>query len=281
MMMCRSTAYTLPAFLREAQGIYTDPMTLRLASWNVRGMPQPQEQLALLAEQHADIIFLQDVSLPGLRALADSGLCSNLREEPRPQASLQRGRCLVATRGWTLQALPLPAGLTGGCTSVQATCGTHVLTLLSCYAPTNTAPGRTLRAIYFTALAAFLSTCSPPVLLGMDANGPRVDHPDPAQCVWWNAEESLVLGPGSVTCDTLRLWYDAHPSALQRRARYYPAGPLADSYHRGRAGRYLRCRYDSIRVSPGIAVADVRYLYREAVLAGSDHALVTADVEVA
>ena len=280
-MMCRSTAYTLPAFLREAQSVYTDAMSLRLASWNVRGMPQPREQLSLLAEQHADIIFLQDIRPQGVPAVVDSGLWSVLPEAGAPPSSMRRGRCLVAVHGWTLQPLPLPADLTGGCASVRATCGTHVLTLLSCYAPTNTAPGRTLRAAYFTALAAFLCTCDPPVLLGMDANGPRVDHPDPGKCVWWNAEERLVLGPGARTCDSLRLWYDAHPAALRRRIRYYPAGPLEDSYHRGRAGRYLRCRYDSIRVSPGTRVMDVRYLYKEAVLAGSDHALVTAEVEVA
>jgi len=40
------------------------------------------------------------------------------------------------------------------------------------------------------------------------------------------------------------------------------------------------CRYDSIRVSPRISVKDVRYLYEEAVQAGSDHALVIADIEL-
>ena len=277
-MMCRFTAYTLPAFLREQPGAYTDAMSLRLASWNVRGMPWPREQLALLADQRPDIVFLQDISQQGIRTVVDSGLWSVLPEAGALPSSMRRGRCLVAAHGWTLQALPLPADLACGCSAVQARLGPSALTLLSCYAPTNSGPGRLLRPGYFTALAAFLKACPPPLLLGMDANGPRVDHPDPDRCVWWNAEESLVLGPGAVTCDSLRLWYDAHPAELRRRIRYYPAGPLEDSYHRGRAGHYLRCRYDSIRVSPGTRVMDVHYLYREAVLAGSDHALVTAEV---
>ena len=71
------------------------------------------------------------------------------------------------------------------------------------------------------------------------------------------------------------------PVDLKRRVRYYPNGPLADSYHRGRKGKYLRCRYDSIRVSPGIGVTNVRYLYEDAVRAGSDHALLIADMELA
>ena len=42
----------------------------------------------------------------------------------------------------------------------------------------------------------------------------------------------------------------------------------------------MRCRYDSIRVSPGIGVTDVRHLYEDAVRAGSDHALVIANIEL-
>jgi hypothetical protein len=278
-MMCRLTAYTLPAFLREELRAYTDAMSLRLASWNVRGMPRPGEQLALLADQRPDIVFLQDVSPQGVRAVVDSGLWSSITEPRAPPSSVRRGRCLVAVHGWTLQPLPLPIALASGCAAVQAGLGPCVLTLLSCYAPTNTGPGRAQRPTYFTALAAFLEACAPPVLLGMDANGPRVDHPDPDRCVWWTTEESLVFGRGAATRDSLRLWYDAHPAELRRRIRYYPAGPLEDSYHRGRAGHYLRCRYDSIRVSPGTHIMEVRYLYREAVLAGSDHALVIAEVD--
>ena len=71
-----------------------------------------------------------------------------------------------------------------------------------------------------------------------------------------------------------------HPAELKRRVQYYPNGPLADSYHRGRRGKYLRCRYDSIRVSSGVHVVDVRYLYDDAIRAGSDHALVIADIEL-
>lgn len=72
-----------------------------------------------------------------------------------------------------------------------------------------------------------------------------------------------------------------HLADLKRRVRYYPDGPLADSYHRGRRGKYLRCHYDSIRVSPSISVTNVRYLYEEAVQAGGDHALVIAEIELA
>jgi hypothetical protein len=164
--------------------------------------------------------------------------------------------------------------------AVTAAHGGAALTLLSCYAPTNTGPGRKERPGYFSALAAWLSAVPDPVVLGMDANGPRMDYPDIEQNQWWTEEEALVLGAGMRTSDVLRLWYADHPAELKRRARYYPSGPLADSYHRGRRGKYLRCRYDSIRVSSGISVMDVRYLSEEAVRAGSDHALVVADINL-
>ena len=94
--------------------------------------------------------------------------------------------------------------------------------------------------------------------------------------------QSALQRSGSSCCGRQgrRIGAADDPADLKRRVRYYPNGPLADSYHRGRKGKYLRCRYDSIRVSPSISVTDVRYLYEEAVQAGSDHALVVADIDL-
>ena len=64
-------------------------------------------------------------------------------------------------------------------------------------------------------------------MLGMDANGPRVDHPDIEQSRWWTEEEALVLGSGVPIDDALRLWYGHHPAELKHRVWYYLKGPLA------------------------------------------------------
>jgi len=268
--------------------LYTTHMRLRIASWNIRGMPHPTDQVRLLDDQHADIVLLQDVGPSAVRAVADSRLWNHVMDTwllPRPPgAIIRRGGCLIAaTDDWVLlPVLPVQhVLLSSRSLAVTATHREAALTLLSWYAPTNTGPGRKERSGYFSALAAWLSTVSSPIVLGMDANGPRVDHPDIEQSRWWTEEEALVLGSGAQTEDVLRLWYTNHPTELKRRVRYYPSGPLADSYHRGRKGKCLRCRYDSIRVSPGISVTDVRYLYEEAVRAGSDHALVMAELELA
>lgn len=268
--------------------MYTAHMRLRIASWNVRGMPCPTDQLGLLADQHPDILLLQDVGPSAVRAVADSHLWGDVADTwslPHPpEAVTHRGGCLIAAgSGWLFTpALPVQdVLLSSRSLAVTATHREAALTVLSCYAPTNTGLGRKERPCYFSALAAWLSTFPAPVVLGMDANGPRIDHPDIEQIKWWTREEALVLGAGTRTSDVLRLWYAEHPTELKPRMRYYPDGPLADSYHRGRRGKYLRCRYDSIRVSPDIGVTDVRYLYEEAVQAGSDHALIVAEIELA
>ena len=250
-------------------------------------MPRPTGQLRLLADQHPDILLLQDVGPSAVNAVADSHLWDHIADTwslPHPPGTIvRRGGCLIAVKGdWVLTStLPtLDALLSNRALAVTAIHGQAALTLLSCYAPTNTGLGRKQRPAYFAALAAWLSIVSAPVVLGMDANGPRLDHPDIEQSKWWAQEEALVLGAGAPTEDVLHLWYTDHPAELKRRVQYYPNGPLADSYHRGRKGKYLRCRYDSIRVSPSISVTDVCYLYEEAVRAGSDHALIVADIEL-
>ncbi|WP_207799694.1 hypothetical protein [Candidatus Cryosericum hinesii] len=267
--------------------MYTTHMRLRIASWNVRGMPHPTDQLRLLADQNSDILLLQDVGPSAVRAVVDSRLWEHTTDTwsfpISSQGVARRGGCLIAATGeWVLgSALPVPdLLLPSRSLAITATHTGSALTLLSCYAPTNTGPGKTERPRAFSALADWLSSAPCPVVLGMDANGPRVDHPDIEQSRWWTEEEALVLGAGTRTEDVLRLWYTGHPAELKRRVRYYPNGPLADSYHRGRKGKYLRCRYDSIRVSPSISVTDVRYLYEEAVRAGSDHALVVTDIDL-
>ncbi len=250
-------------------------MKIRVADWNVRGLAHPAQQLQLLNMEKPDIILLQDVARRGRQAIHEDAHWRCAEGEPS-------ARCLIlAANDWQLAKPRTPLCLsTNRALAVTATRGRTTLTAACCYAPTNSGRGRKERGAFFDTLASWIVTAPVPLLLGMDANGPRRDDPDLDRSTWWTPAEELVLGPPAVTLDTLRLWYAEHPQALTQRARYYPHGPLADSYHRGRKGKFLRCRYDGIRVSAGIAVREVRYLYEEGVAAGSDHALVIADLEL-
>jgi endonuclease/exonuclease/phosphatase family metal-dependent hydrolase len=78
----------------------------------------------------------------------------------------------------------------------------------------------------------------------------------------------------------LRVWLDEHPEDLEAIRQLRPAGPLVVSHRTGRrTGREgTPRRFDSIWVSSDYAVLDVQYLYDEALAAGSDHAIVVADL---
>src|SRR5450830_274257 len=138
-------------------------MRLRIASWNIRGMPRPADQLGLLADQHADILLLQDVGPSAVRAVVDSRLWEHTADTwsfpISSQTVARRGGCLIAaTDDWVLtSALAFPHILPSSRSlAVTATHGESALTLLSCYAPTNTGSGRKERPGYFSALAAWL-----------------------------------------------------------------------------------------------------------------------------
>jgi len=250
-------------------------------------MVQNAAQLALLEQLSPDIVLLQDVARSTAQTMCDrrpSGMVIDTWSDCEgDQKQLHRGGCVIATSPvWQLrrQQLPPDSITDGRVLRGTAVCESTALILLSCYAPTNTGTHRSGRSAFFATLGQQLADAPAPLVLGMDANGPRIDHPDPTRSVWWIPEEAAVLGTDAPTSDALRLWYAEHPADFKRRTQYYPHGPLADSYHRGRKGKYVRSRYDSIRVSPGIHVLEVRYLYDDAIRAGSDHAVVVADIEL-
>ena len=119
------------------------------------------------------------------------------------------------------------------------------------------------------------------MLLGLDANTPKLDHPVEARSeFWWPAHEPLVLGPPSVRehdlSDALRLWLSANPDEQARIAAERPDGPLAVTHLCG--AKEIPCRYDQVWVSPEWSVDSVRHLTEESFAAGSDHALVSADL---
>lgn len=112
----------------------------------------------------------------------------------------------------------------------------------------------------------------------MDANTPRTDHPDIKQNEWWWRDEPLLLGaqPLHHLQDALRTWLTAHPTEAERLYALRPHGPLAISHKRGH--KKISSRYDFIYTTPDFTVTHVEYLYDEAIKAGSDHALVIADL---
>jgi endonuclease/exonuclease/phosphatase family metal-dependent hydrolase len=131
------------------------------------------------------------------------------------------------------------------------------------------------------ALAKWLAHQQTMVVVGIDANAPRNDHPDIEQNKWFWEEEPLMLEarPLHVLRDALRVQIAVHPFETARLLSQSPQRPLAVSYNRGWGKQvFIPCRYDFIYITPDFATTEVRYLYNEAMQAGSDHALVVADL---
>ena len=123
-----------------------------------------------------------------------------------------------------------------------------------------------------------------PLLIGIDQNGPDVDHPDLRRSRWHNEEndEDILFGQEAVDAhglrDVFRTYLEQRPDRLERIRGRHPDGPLAVSYLRGPAR--TPCRYDLIAASPEFRVVDVTYLTDDSYEAGSDHAAITAVLEL-
>ena len=265
-------------------------MNLRFVSWNIHNRQFITPMIDVLRSIRADIIALQEVSISAYDELVDSSLFSwsafSLDIRP-PGKNEGRGRQLgCAVLGQTpfrligsslLESTPLPERTL--IVEVESPAGP--LKVCSFHAP----PGvswHEKKPQSFLALAHWLTQHQSEVIVGMDANAPKRDHPDHQQNEWWWEEEECLLGdqPLHSLKDALRVWLAAHPLEAEQIRQANPYGPLAVSYDRGR-GTSIPCRYDFIYSTTDFAVSQVRYLYDEALKVGSDHALVVADLTFA
>jgi hypothetical protein len=142
------------------------------------------------------------------------------------------------------------------------------------------------------AVREWLAAWQGPVLLGADANTPLVDAADfTATRTHWhtggrrlNGEpgDDLLFGPGKIhpLDDGLRRWLADH-LAEAADAAGRPSGPLAVTHRTGRrkdgrpgTGR----RFDSIWITRHWTVQHISHLYDEGIAAGSDHAVIVADL---
>jgi endonuclease/exonuclease/phosphatase family metal-dependent hydrolase len=288
----------------------------RVASWNLDSRPTGQldAKVELLREVQPDLLLLQELSRPVYRTLIPHKLAhERIHERTRmfswgalstdlsdPRGSDRRLGCAVLGAPTTalLDAQLLddaPFGVEGPellgflrrtVAARMGIQGGRTLTACSFHAR-RTVSRRVshLAPAFHTGIAGWLAKQPGPILFGMDAGAPVVDHPDfcrsrfhwPTPAEGGPGEDQL-LGPEASHGleDVLRRHLDRHPEELARICEERPAGPLAISY---RPATHL-VRYDHIWATPDLEVIDVRYLYDEALAVGSDHALVLADFEI-
>jgi len=262
------------------------------ATWNVNYRKFKESHLAFLREIRPDILALQEVSPHFFRELSSSNLFSNYHysmdynyiqrgaDSSRPR---KRG-CAVLSSGdirlrkpLLILDLPYPEK----CLILDAELDATVIKICSFHTPPGVAV-KELKPQSLVILAEWLKSRHFPVVLGIDANAPKVDHPDIAKNKWWWPDEPKLLGEESIhdLRDAYRDYLMSNQDLFKTIVQDRPEGPLAVSHMTGKGRNPTERRYDFIFATPDIRVKKVEYIFEKACAAGSDHALVYADLEV-
>lgn len=286
---------------------------LRIASWNLQGRSgDAAARLGTMVKDQggADLVLLQEASALGLDEFchaADLDWSVHIADlvpdllhirgragGTAPDGSeYPRARCVaIAGRGTPLRSptafpdLPLPEKVLAGWTDV----GGERTTLVSYHAPTGV-QHQEKKAEQAVRLARWLRRLDGPTVFAGDFNTPESDPPDFARVrTHWHSGhpdldgapgDDLLVGPTPVhgLRDALRTYLAAHPEELATIRAQSPGGPLAVSYCTGSDGQRHH-RYDAVWLSPHFDVESVTYLYREALEAGTDHALVLVEASL-
>lgn len=265
-------------------------MKLTFASWNVNNRLLRTSHLDFLQMIDPDILALQEVSPKFFKSLSESHLFENssysldLQFNKGEKRSRQLGcalfvkRPLLTSDSWLLDSLPFPERAL----FARVTAPNFLLTTCSFHTPPG-ASWKELKPKSHSLFAEWLQSQNSRFVFGIDANAPKIDHPDFDQNQWWWKAEPLLLGVNAIHSlkDAYRIYLYSHPEEFERIRRERPEGPLAISYKRGnRRVNRIDSRYDFVFVTSDINVYEVVYLYDDAIQAVSDHALVRTILEV-
>jgi len=263
-------------------------MHLRLIDWNVNGRRDVPRQLAMMDTLGWDVALLQEVrpaSFPTFRDHAGvTGADHALLH--RPDRDEPWGSAILVREPFELLASAPMVNVPSPERTLVALIrrGDITFEVASLATPPASSGWNHLKAVQADAFADRWASRTHPLVVGLDRNAPKVDHPDLAQSQWfWEAEERLFgPDPKHDLRDVLRTHLDAHPNASpnarpdQRRDLFaqHPEGPLALTFMRGRGRGDTPARYDAIYASPEWQVLDVRHPWTESTAAGSDHGAV-------
>lgn len=219
-----------------------------------------------------------------------------------PVQDMQRphGVALLARNGWSLSAPhapPIPEGdlesrprAERWLTATAHRDGEQV-TLVGFHAPyaagrdrAEKLRNRARKRRAYEALTAWVSA-RPRVVVGMDGNNwwDPVLHvapiDDPEASDFWSENRFHGLGPLHGLVDTYRRWCTDQGGRLEQIATMRPDGPLAVTHDTGRDDGSGIFRMDRIYASSDLSVISADVDYEPALSAGSDHALVWAELE--
>lgn len=138
----------------------------------------------------------------------------------------------------------------------------------------------------YEAVTRLLANIERPVIIGLDGNtwNQGIDlrpaaatdrtHPFFTEHAFYGGDPPHGLD------DAFLRYLRGHPTEYARCLAERPGGPLAVSYVRGRRENRIEDRFDYLFVSPDVCVRSCRYDLATGLAAGSDHAIVRAEVEI-
>jgi endonuclease/exonuclease/phosphatase family metal-dependent hydrolase len=262
-------------------------MNLRFATWNINNRKYSKKHEDFIKALGIDILALQECSQDFFTNAMVSGLYSSCSysldlRTPLPEEGMSRrlGCAILSNRKICSTKLVESVDFLERTLVCEIDCESKQLLACSFHMPPGVSWGR-VKPETFIKLSEWLSSNTGTTVAGMDANAPKSDMPNLEDNEWWWDEEPLFLGKEAFHSlkDSYRIFLEQNPDIRNQVVKENPKGPLAISHVRGRGKNRTPCRYDFVLVSPDISVDKVQYLYDESVEAGSDHALVLADVK--
>jgi len=260
---------------------------MRIATWNLdcrrAGRADLTRMTDLIRREDLDVLLLQEVragDMPVLSANTDDAVCSLDVQRTDGHTSGQVGVAVLVRKGVRLDVgtadllygLHQPErGL-----SVTATWQGRPLSLLSWHAPNAAQHGRGAKAQAYVAVQTLWQSWTGLGIAGIDSNFPedpvdlRAAEAIDQRPEWRFQWDLLGPNPRHPLVDVTRQLLSVEPVDIP------DAGPIATTHRAGARN----VRFDRLLVTPGITPHAVRHLYDDGIAAGSDHAMVCADVRL-
>lgn len=266
---------------------------MRFATWNINrpGIERTHRLVRFLTDVSWDVATLQEVTPRAWEVISESGVAETSFYALdgfgiEPVGKYPHGVALLARNGFGLTKPRLVPGLPKAERALAATTlvDDSPVTVAGWHAPNAAGEGRmTKRQGYFSILE-WLDTVSGLLVLGFDGNHWNLSIdlkpsyvPESRSSFYL---ENQFFGSNSThgLRDALLDHLRQHPAEYERITELRPGGPLAVSFVRGSTKKPVEDRMDYVFVSDEIGVISCSYDYEGARAAGSDHAIVTADL---
>ncbi len=263
-------------------------MKFKVISWNLKFKKPNLNQIRLLSRLDADIFLLQEVHIDFFRELKKTGsfswaaLSLHHRAPEHGEGNKRSLGCAILGKTGKLVESRLLENLVFSERTLiaEVELDSEVFTFCSFHIPPR-ASWKEIKPETMKKISSWLTGQKNKTIFGIDANTPKLDHPRYRRNKWWWKDEPILMGsqPLHNLKDVYREYLNDNPREYAEIIKKRPEGPLAISYKRGTKA-IVPCRYDFIYTTPDLKPSSVEYCYDKAIEAGSDHALVMAELQI-